>query len=96
MFSCRRYLEIRLVQLHLAQKDNNSVPHHGTERFNCILASKHITNGRGKFIIAIVVYGVLATSSVKSLQLAERFIVVEALHVTETCPEAGSRKDDLQ
>lgn len=95
MFSCRRYLEIRSVKLDLDQKDSDNVPHHGTERFNCTLASKHITNSRGKSVIVIIVHGVLGTSSVKSLQLAERFVVAEALHVTESCPEAGSRKNDL-
>lgn len=96
MFSWRRYLRDSLSPSAFGLKDNNGVPHHGTKRFNCILVPKHITNSRRETVIVIIVHGIFVASNVKSLQLAECFVVAKTLHVTEASPEASSRKNSLQ
>jgi hypothetical protein len=95
MFSWRRYLRGSLSPATFGPEDNSHAPHHRTECFNCILAPKHIANGRGEIIVVIVIHGVLVARSEKFLQLAKRFVIAQALHVTETGPEAGCRKNDL-
>jgi hypothetical protein len=94
MFSWRRYLRGSLNPATFGTEDNRA-PHHRTECFNCILAPKHIANCWGEFIVVIVIHGVLVARREKFPQLAKCFVKAEALHVTESGPEAGCRKNGL-